>query len=375
MINKSILAIVLVLFSFAFSSTLVFAYGEDTFKARIVNMESGKCKNFDSESYAESDDDCVKLTLRPTSEDVEVETFEILQNVTSDQVFESQGYRESDYVFVQSMEAGEEGSEEVEYSIVELNRSAGLIPLVILFLILVIVVGRVRGATSLVALGISIASIFGLLVPLVLHGEDPLLFGGLIAIGILFVSIYLSHGFNRKSTLALLGIAGSIVLTVFIALIFSSLVRITGFGSEEAFFLSQSSGVKIDMAKVFIASMILGTVGILDDVAVSQVNFIKGLKEQNPELGAKELFKKSLALGRDHIASMINTLFLVYAGASLPLVLLFQLNGVEFGQIIHYEQFAEEIVRTIVGSIGLILAVPITAFIASESYAKKADKD
>ena len=354
-------------FLFGTSVPAVEAYGEETFRARITSIEEGKCKDYSPEEYPESEGNCVKVTLIPVSEEDGNELFEIIEDVTYDSVFAAQGYKKGDIVFVTQMDAGEN----TVFSIVEIDRASGLIPLAIVFLIVVLVVARVRGATSLLGLGISIFAIFGLLVPIILKGKDPLIFGGLIALAILVASIYLSHGFNRKSTLALLGITMAIVLTLIIALIFSSLTRISGYGSEEAFFLVESTGIQLSMSKVFIASIILGTVGILDDVAVNQVGFIRELKKENPSLDAKELFSKSMALGRDHIASMINTLFLVYAGASLPLVLLFKLNGVVFGEIIHYEQFAEEIVRTIVGSIGLVLAVPITAFIASESYAKK----
>lgn len=378
-IRKLTLTTFFVVFAVLVGFTATLAYGEESFKARIVELSSEKCVDFEREEYEGTDDDCVKITLLPVSGIEQRDQVESLVNLTHNPLFETQKYKEGDIVFVNAIErvtadpsADSEGQGvDVEYYIVEVDRSKGLVPLVLVFLVLVVAIGRVRGASSLLGLAISVFAVFGLLVPLILQGKDPLLFGGLIATGILLVSVYLSHGFDRKSTLALLGILVAVIITILVAVGFTALSRISGFGTEEAYFLVEKAGVEISMSKVFIASIILGTVGILDDVAVSQVGFVKELKRANPDLGAKELFTRSMVIGRDHIASMINTLFLVYAGAALPLVLLFQLSGLSFGEIIHYEQFAEEIVRTVVGSIGLVLAVPISAFIASESYAKK----
>jgi uncharacterized membrane protein len=199
---------------------------------------------------------------------------------------------------------------------------------------------------------------------MILSGTSPVtasIFGSSI---IMTISIFLSHGFNRKTAIALVGTLISLAVTGILAAIYTKASQLTGFSTDEATFLVQLTDKPLNMQGILLASFIIGGIGILDDITVSQVSTILEIFKANPVFNWRELFTRSMKVGRDHIASMVNTLVLAYTGSALPLVMLFIATGAGFFEIINSEIVAEEIVRTLVGSIGLVLAVPITSFIA-----------
>lgn len=247
------------------------------------------------------------------------------------------------------------------------------IPLGTLFLIFValtVVVGRWRGVSSLLGLGISFLVIFLLILPQIYAGRNPVFIAIIGSLVIIPATFYLSHGFNKKTTVAILGTSVALVITGILAKTFVELTRLTGYASEEAGFLQVARPGIVNMRGLVLAGIIIGVLGVLDDITISQSAIVQQLKETNPRIKSKELFLRAMVVGQDHIASMVNTLVLVYAGAALPLLLLFIDNPHPFSEIINYEIIAEEIVRILVGSIGLITAVPITTFLASRFRTK-----
>ncbi len=251
------------------------------------------------------------------------------------------------------------------YVITDFVRRDALLNLTILFVILVLAVSRWRGFLSLLAMVLSFGVIFCVTLPLIMQGWQPMIVSLLTALLIIPISFYLSHGFNRKTHLAIIGTVLSLALTSMLAWIFVTQAKLTGFASEEAGFLNIEKQGLINIKNLILAGIIVGSLGILDDVTVSQASVVEQLKRSNPKLGAVELFKRAMVVGQDHIASMVNTLVLVYAGASLPLLLLFVNNPHPFMEIINYEIVAEEIIKTLVGSIGLIFAAPTTTALAA----------
>jgi len=184
-------------------------------------------------------------------------------------------------------------------------------------------------------------------------------------LAIIPATFFLSHGFNKKTWIAIGGTLIALIITGVLADIFVEGAKLTGFASEEAGFLQAHKLGLINIKGLLLAGIIIGVLGVLDDITVSQSAIVQQLKEANSKLKAGELYKKAMSVGKDHIASMVNTLILVYTGAALPLLLLFIDNPHPFSDIINYEIIADEVVRTLVGSIGLMLAVPITTFIAA----------
>ncbi len=250
------------------------------------------------------------------------------------------------------------------YYIADYVRRGALFWLLILFIILTVIIGSWQGAFSFLGMGLSFSVIFIFILPQILAGSDPVtvvITGAFIIIPVTFL---LSHGVNKKTIIAIGGTLISLVMTGILANIFVQAARLTGFATEEAGFLLTYRPGAINMKGLLLAGIIIGVLGVLDDITVSQSAIVEQLHQANPQLSLNDLYKKAMAVGRDHIASMVNTLILVYTGAALPLLLLFVNNPQPFSQIINYEIIADEIVRTLVGSIGLIIAVPITTAIA-----------
>jgi uncharacterized membrane protein len=241
-------------------------------------------------------------------------------------------------------------------------------PLTVLFLIFVlfvVLIGKIRGISSLLAMIASFAVIFVFILPRINNGQNPVVTAITGSALIIPLTFYLSHGLSRKTTIAILGTFIALIITSILATFFVDAAKLTGFASEEAAFLQFSSGQLINMKGLLLAGIIIGSLGVLDDITISQSSIVYELKNTNPNLSQKQLYQKAMNIGQDHISSMVNTLILVYTGAALPLLLLFINNPHPFTEIINYEIIADEVVRTLVGSIGLILAVPITTALAS----------
>lgn len=253
-------------------------------------------------------------------------------------------------------------------TIADFIRTDALINLSVLFVLMVVVVSRWRGVLALLAMVLSFVVIFTLTLPLIMQGWHPVVVSAITAALIIPVSFYFSHGFNRKTHLAIVGTVVSLILTSFLAWLFIAQAKLTGFASEEAGFLNVEKQGMINIRNLILAGVIVGSLGILDDVTVSQASVVEQLKQSNPKFGFGELFSRAMKVGQDHISSMVNTLVLVYAGASLPLLLLFINNPRPVSEILNYEIVAEEIIKTLVGSIGLTFAAPVTTALAALAY-------
>lgn len=269
-------------------------------------------------------------------------------------------FKKGDRVLLQKLQIGD-----VEkYIITDYYRANFLIFLFIIFAALAILVGKKYGFYSILAMSFSFLVIFKFILPQITTGRNPFFITILASVLIIPVTFYLSHGFNKKTHVAVISTFITLIITSLLAVISVNVAHLTGYSSDEAMFL-QIGNQSINMRGILLAGIIIGFLGVLDDVTVSQSSIVSQLKSTNKNLSTLELYNSAIKVGRDHISSMINTLVLVYAGASLPLLLLFINNPQPFGQVISVELIADEIVRTLVGSIGLILAVPLTTFIAS----------
>lgn len=254
--------------------------------------------------------------------------------------------------------------------IVDHIRRDKLLLLFFIFLIVVFAIGRWKGFFSFLGMVFSFLIIAQFIVPNIIQGNDPLLISLLGSLFIIPVTFYISHGVNTKTTIAVVGTFISLALTGILAYIFVTVTRLTGYAAEEAIFLQAASGGSLDIRNLLLAGIVIGAMGVLDDITVSQTSIVDKLAKANLKYTRKDLFFHGMDVGRDHIASLVNTLILVYTGAALPLFLLFSQSNVSYNQIINQEIVATEIVRTLVSSIGIIAAVPITTFIAC-FYLKK----
>ncbi len=256
----------------------------------------------------------------------------------------------------------------VDYYIVDFVRSGYLYWLAFIFAVIIVIIGKKKGVKSLISLVVSFFIIIKFIVPNILHGANPLFIGVSGALMILAIIIYLTEGWTKKSHIAVASVFFSLVITFILSWIFTNLTRLTGLGQEEATFLLGANNGMIDFQGLLLAGILIGTVGVLDDVIVGQVESVNQIRLANADLTNHQVYKSAYEVGNTHLGAIVNTLFLTYAGASLPLLLLFYLNPAEtasLSQAINNEMIATEIVRTLVGSIGVALSMPISTLLAT----------
>ena len=259
---------------------------------------------------------------------------------------------------------------QMNYLIVDFIRKDSLLLLSIIFILLLIAITRWRGFTAILGMLFTFFIVFVFILPRLLLGDNPLLIATLASLIIIPISFYLAHGLNKKTTIAIISSIISLIITALLASIFTQLAHLTGLSSEEAGMLSIDQS-NLNMKGILLAGIVIGALGVLDDITISQAAIVDELARTANLSKVKDLYSRSMVIGKDHITSMVNTLVLAYAGASLPLLLIFTHNPHPFLEIINYELIAEEIIRTLIGSIGLILAVPITSLIAANFYQNK----
>ena len=248
---------------------------------------------------------------------------------------------------------------------VDFVRSKELAILGILFVVAILAMAKRKGLGSLLGLSFSLLIVIKYIIPHILQGEDPVrvsIIGSTILLG---VTLYLTYGWNLKTHAAVVGMLLSLILTGTLAWVFVVTTKLTGAGDESALYLIQMSHVYINLRGLLLGGMLVGALGVLDDLVITQASAIFEIHDANPSLGFGALYKKASRIGEDHVAATVNTLVMAYAGASLPILLIFSLSRGNFSYLVNFSFIAEEIVRTLVGSLGLIAAVPITTAIAS----------
>ncbi len=254
----------------------------------------------------------------------------------------------------------------IEYYIFkDFKRHTELIVLSLFSVGLLIFFSGWQGVRALFSLAVSIGAIVFILVPLMLEGYNPILVSLGVATVVLASVLFLTHGFTAQTTIAFFGTFAAVLCTCLIAWISVTTMRLNGFGSDASVALNFATRGTLDFGGLLLGSIIIGILGMLDDVSVTQVSVVQQLKRANKSLSSTELYKRSIQVGKDHLGSLVNTLALAYVGVSLPLVLLFIHANSAVGLTLNQEVVASELVRIIVGSIGLVLAVPFTTLVAS----------
>ncbi len=342
------------------SSNFVYASGDEagvSYQARIVKIvEEKKVQVMGREQLFQ------RLELKLNTPDQQIVVIENgaqpLVNVIR--------YAVNDNVLVSQI-VNPDGS--TEYVITDFVRHDSLFLLFLIMIVLLVVIAKWKGFFSLFGMAYTFVIVFFFILPRLLAGDNPVFIAITSSVLIIPVSFYLSHGFNKKTTIAIIGSLISLTITAILASVFINISHLTGLSSEEAGMLSVDQG-NLNMKGILLAGIVIGALGVLDDITISQSAIVDELATTANLTHSSKLYSRAMVIGKDHITSMVNTLVLAYAGASLPLLLIFTNNPHPFSEIINYEIIAEEIVRTLVGSIGLIIAVPVTTFIAAVSYKK-----
>lgn len=267
---------------------------------------------------------------------------------------------------------GIQEGDESRYYIIDQYRLPQLGLIFGIFFILVVLVAGRKGFGSIVGLGVSLAIITLFIIPQIIAGTNPLLVSLIGASLIGIVSILVAHGPERRTYVALASTLITLILAIFIAWIAVILTKLTGMGSENAFFLQSGNLANLDLRGLLLGGMVIGALGVLDDVTTSQAAAVEEIYKADPNVSKTELYRRSMSVGREHIAALVNTLALAYVGAAFPLFLLIAINTTQpFWVMINGQMIVEEIVRTLAGSMSLVLAVPITTLLAIKFFHKK----
>lgn len=251
------------------------------------------------------------------------------------------------------------------YAFVDFERRTPLTVLAVVFGALVVALGRWQGLRALAGLGVSLVVVVLFVAPAILEGRPPLLIALIGGLAVMAATMGLTHGIGLKSQAALLGTTLALVLIAVLGTVAVDAAQITGLSEETALLLSGSGGRAVSLQGLVLAGLVIGALGVLDDVTISQASTVLALRRVNPELSTRRLYDEALAVGRDHLGATVNTLVLAYAGAALPVLLIFSYQGVGFAGAVNFESVAAEVVATLVGSIGLIAAVPLTTALAA----------
>ena len=250
------------------------------------------------------------------------------------------------------------------YFFADRERRPALLWLLALFIAAVLVLARVRGVFALGALALTLAVLVGFVVPSVLDGNSPVLVAVVGAGLMAYIALYFTHGLNLMTTAALLGTLGALVITLLLAVVFFDLAAFSGVATEEALYLPVVAD-QIDVRGLILGGVIIGALGALDDVVITQAATVWELRALDPQASTRRVWQAAMRVGQEHTGSIINTLLLAYAGASMPILVLFVLSDQSLGSVANSELVAVEIVRTLVGSIGLLTAVPVTTALAA----------
>ncbi|MFD4571416.1 YibE/F family protein [Streptomyces sp. NPDC058417] len=309
-----------------------------------------------SSAAQQADGTCKRATIRVDTGKDKGRTFtEIVQPDQSRQLHEGQKV-------VVAYEPS--APKDLQYSVTDINRRVPMTLLALIFAVAVVVVGRLRGVMALVALAMSFLILNFFILPAILQGSNPLAVAVVGASAIMLIALYLCHGLSARTSVAVLGTLISLLLIGVLGSWFIDWAALTG-NTDDNTGLIHGLYPTIDMSGLLLAGIIIGSLGVLDDVTVTQTSAIWELHEANPSMGWRGLYRAGIRIGRDHIASVVNTLVLAYAGAALPLLLLFSIAQSSMGTVANSELVAEEIVRTLVGSIGLVASVPVTTALAA----------
>lgn len=349
--RKNIIVMVVILLNLLFPK-VAFGQEETSYKAIIKSGVQVPCSDSFEETYT-----CYEYTVEVVDLEEEKTTMPLLSESKEPK------FKEGDRVYVTHM-SDEFGND--AWSISGYDRNSPILLLVIIFSVIAILIGKRQGIGSLISLIFTVIILYTWAIPKILSGSDVVFIGVLTVVVTLVVIMYASHGFNRKSSIAIISTMMGIALVGILAKIFSNLIKVDGSGSEEAAFLLSQTGGSINLSEVFFVSILIGAMGILDDVVMSQVSSIQEIYRANSRLSTLELYRQGMNIGRDHISSMVNTLFIAYAGSSLAVVMLLTYNSGGIGNILNTDFIAEEIVRAVTSSIGILLVVPISTLIAAK---------
>ncbi|QIP85653.1 YibE/F family protein [Streptomyces sp. Tu 2975] len=346
-------------------------FDRQTEQGKVVSLERVDCEDVNAAQVPPTGDtstpegreavnsqqgQCARATVEVTTGKDKGRTFiEIVQPDAPRQLKEGQGV-----VVAYAPDA----PRDLQYSVTDVDRGFPMALLAGIFALVVVLVGRMRGLMALISLAASFALLTLFILPAILQGSNPLVVAVVGSSAIMLIALYMCHGVTARTSVAVLGTLISLLLIGLLGSLFIGWASLSG-NTDDNTGLIHGLYPEIDMSGLLLAGVIIGSLGVLDDVTVTQTSAVWELHQADPDMGPAALYRSALRIGRDHIASVVNTLVLAYAGAALPLLLLFSIAQSSVGTVANSELVAEEIVRMLVGSIGLVASVPVTTALAA----------
>lgn len=322
---------------------------QGTFKAKVVNISEGRQENVGfSEVLAVYKNLEVKFLNGPMKDQVVI--------------FESDfpNIKEGQKIYINhNIHSGSD-----VYTVTNIDRVNSILFFVLLFILAIIIFGGWQGFRSVISLGFSFITIFYVLMPILLKGYNPILSSFVIASAILFLAIFFTHGFNKESGVAYGGTMIAVLLTSFLAMVAVKITNLSGFVGDESTYLNMNTGGALNFSGLLLAGIIVGVLGVLDDIAITQASVVTELFNTDKNLTRRQVYVKAIRVGKEHVSALVNTLILAYVGTSLPLLLLIKTYDYDIQTVLNMESISTEIIRAIVGSIGLIMTVPIVTLLA-----------
>lgn len=337
-------------------------FDETVFQAVVVSVGEEGERTIEGTALSE---EYQELTVRITKGSRAGEEF-IIENDSS------VAYDPGDKLYLHRVPDSAESPE--LWSVGEPDRTPVLLALLLAFIGVTLLVSGSAGIRSLIALLISFLVIIFGMVPLLLAGWPPVITSVALGIAILAISMFVTHGINRPTWIALIGSVVALVFAALLAQLSVSLAKLSGFVSDEAVFLNFATGGTLDLSGLLLGGILVGIIGVLNDVSVSQVHTVAEIHDANPALTQKAVWSRAMKVGKEHMGAVVNTLPLAYAGVSLPLLLLFSQTDAPFSFIVNRELFAAEVIRALSGSIGLLLSGAIATVLAVAFLVPKANR-
>jgi uncharacterized membrane protein len=366
--KKMLLLIPLLLFLFVspktFAQNMQSPPKEDYFKARVVSIINQGQRDIQGfKSYFQ--------TLKVQAEDgPQAGKFLIVENGAESQITKNEFVATGQEIVVDKVTTLDN---KTTYSVYDAYRLNNIFIFLIIFCFAVILIAGLKGFGSLLGMAVSFSIILLYIVPHILQGNDPLTITLIGATVIILITTYLAHGVSQKTTIALVSTLISIFLTAGLAILAANFTNISGIGNEDSFALQVGTTSIINLKGLFLSGIIIATLGALNDITTTQSLTILELKKADPKLKFVALFTKGFSVGKEHIASLVNTLILAYVGSAFAVFIFFVLNPakIPYWVVLNNEIVADEIVKIIAGSIGLVLSVPIVTFLASFVFSRR----
>lgn len=344
-----------------------------------VGVESAKIVEMVDEK--EEDIDGLKTTVivfkaELLSGEQKGQIIEMEQMITDVTIDKPNPVEKGDRILVSNTDLMENGTETSQWYYLQQNRIPGMLWLGGIFFVLVLIIGKLKGLTTIISLAFTGAAVFAVYIPAILSGKNVYLTTIIITVFIIFASLIILNGCNKKTWCAIVGNLGGIVVTGALALIVNTALKITGMVDEDYVFLAAlGDGASVDLRAIVWSSIIIGSLGAIMDVSMSIASAMQELAMEMKDRSFKRMVASGMNIGRDAIGTMTTTLVLAYAGGSIASILLFTLNNRNLLVLMNFEMVVVEVIQAIVGSLGILLAVPITVFVAAGLFNRKQKKN